>query len=407
MRDVMIKQQNPKTIIVISVTFVCMLLFMLNNGVRSNFGLISTALCPLTGLPAEDISFAVAIAQLLYGFSQPFFGILALRRSNSFVLGLGAVLLGAGLLALPFCQSVIMLYLSLGVLVGLAAGALAFGVIMGAASPVLGEKHAATASGIINGAGGLGGAILAPVLQQFDTYGMFPESMVGLACIACLAALACVWLGRKERRAEKELGEEAEIAEDRRLSMGALLKEGLTSKRFMHVALAFFTCGFFMAIIETYLYPQMLSYGFDATSVAFMFTIYGIMGTIGPVITGFLSGRVDPKFVLGVTYGLRPVFVVMFLLLPKSMASAYLFIVGIGLTGNATVPPTTLLIMRFFGDIKMPTLSGLAMVLHQIGSFASTWLASYLIMSTGSYIPIWLCAAALACVASWLCFAIK
>ena len=150
----MIEKEQSKTLLTaVLVTLACTLLFMLNNGVRSNFGLISTAIQAHTGLASERISFAIAIAQLLYGLSQPFFGILALKKSNSFVLALGGILMGLGLLLIPMSHSVIMLDISLGLLVGLAAGALAFGVVMGAAAPALGSRYAATASGIINGGG--------------------------------------------------------------------------------------------------------------------------------------------------------------------------------------------------------------------------------------------------------------
>ena len=38
------KQPSSKFLTVVLVTLACMLLFMLNNGVRSNFGLIATAI---------------------------------------------------------------------------------------------------------------------------------------------------------------------------------------------------------------------------------------------------------------------------------------------------------------------------------------------------------------------------
>ncbi len=396
------QKENASLATTVLVTAACMLLLMLNNGVRSNFGLISSAVNEYTGLATDRISFAIAIAQLLYGLSQPFFGILALKKSNSFVLGTGGVLMGIGLLIIPFSRTILLLYLSLGVLVGLAAGALAFGVVMGAATPAIGKKYAATVSGIINGAGGLGGAILAPFLQTMDDCGLFMWSMVALACVAGCVVLLCVWLEKKERIAVLEETEDTAAP-----SIREMLKEAFTSSQFVHLALAFFTCGFFMAIIETYLYPQLISYGFPGGEVAFMFTLYGIMGMIGPMIAGFLSGKVNPKWVLGTIYGLRPVLVILFLLLPKTPVTVYGFIIGLGLTGNSTVPPTTLLISKFFGNWKMPTLSGIAMVFHQIGSFISTWLGGILIAVNGNYNTIWLCGGAVAFVAAILCYTVK
>lgn len=387
---------------VIFVTAACMMLFMLNNSVRSNFGLISSAVNELTKLPENTISSAVAIAQLLYGLSQPFFGMLALKKSNSFVLGLGGALMGADLLIIPFSNSAWLLFLSLGLLVGLAAGALAFGVVMGAATPAIGQKYAATASGTINGAGGLGGAVLAPYLQAMTDNGMFPQGMVGLACISGIVMVLCVWLNKKELGTAMQHEHEGAAPIIR-----AMLKEAFTSSQFMHLALAFFTCGFFMAIIETYLYPQLISYGIPGSEVAFLFVIYGIMGTIGPVIAGLLCNKVNPKWVLGTLYGLRPALILLFLFMPKSEFMVYAFVVGLGLVGNATVPPTTLLIGKFFGNRKMPTLSGIAMVLHQIGSAVSTWIGGILIYSSGSYDAIWLCGAAVAAAAAVLCCTIK
>ena len=89
------KEQRLATIVLI--TLVGCLISMINNGVRINYGLISTAIESYTGIAAASVSFAVAIAQLFYGFAQPVFGAIALKkRNNSFVLIVGALMLLAG-----------------------------------------------------------------------------------------------------------------------------------------------------------------------------------------------------------------------------------------------------------------------------------------------------------------------
>ncbi len=387
---------------VLFITAACMMLFMLNNGIRSNFGLIASAINKYTELNEETISLAIATAQLLYGLSQPLFGILALKKSNSFVLGTGGALMAIGLLLIPFSCGEWMLFISLGVLVGLAAGALAFGVVMGAVTPTIGRKYAAAVSGIINGGGGLGGAIIAPYLQIMSDNNLFTQGMMGLACISACVALLCIWLNKKEH-SMAVTDKNAEEPD----TIWKMLGEALIDGRFAHLALAFFTCGFFMAIIETYLYPQLISYGLSGDGVAALFTVYGIMGMIGPIVAGFLCGKVNPKWVLGTIYGLRPVLVVLFILLPKTDAIVYAFVIGLGLVGNATVPPTTLLISKFFGSRKMPTLSGVAMVFHQIGSAVSTWIGGSLIRSGAGYNTVWLCGAAVATAAAILSYTVK
>lgn len=398
-------KNNPKPnplFMVILVTLVCSLMFMINNGVRSNFGLITTAIQGHTGLTVQDTSTAIAISQLLYGFSQPFFGILALKKSNSYVLTTGGTLMMAGLLLIPVSKNPLLLHLSLGILIGLAAGALSFGIIMGAATPALGKKHSSLASGIVSGSSGLGGAFFAPTLQTFQDHGFFTFSMILLAGIAACVIIFSIWLGRKEHSYKS-----SEKATQTRPTIRSLLKECLTSRAFMHLAIAFFTCGFFMAIIESYLYPQLFSYGFESSKVAFVFSIYGVMGMIGPILVGFLSTKIHPKWVLGTTYGLRPIFVFLFLLLPKTDLTIYLFAIGLGLTGSSTVPTTTLLIGKLFGNLKMPTLLGIAFVFHQIGSSISTWIGSLLISQYNSYTYLWVLGAFAAIFATILCYTIK
>ena len=65
---------------VILIAFVGCLIYALNNGVRVNYGLISSAIENATGFDTAAISFAIALAQLFYGVAQPVFGALALKR---------------------------------------------------------------------------------------------------------------------------------------------------------------------------------------------------------------------------------------------------------------------------------------------------------------------------------------
>ena len=39
----------------------------------------------MTGLSYEEVSFSIAVMQIVFGASQPLFGLLAARRSNRFV----------------------------------------------------------------------------------------------------------------------------------------------------------------------------------------------------------------------------------------------------------------------------------------------------------------------------------
>lgn len=380
------------------------LIFALNNGVRVNYGLIAAAIEGTTQFHAVEVNFAIALAQLLYGIAQPIFGVLALRRTNAGVLALGSLMLCTGFLLIPLCMHAWLLDLVFGVLIGGGTGAMAFGLVMSAVTPVLGEKRAAAVSGIINGAGGIGGSILAPIAQGLFDKGGLRLLMLGLSILAASIAVLCVWLRSVEKYTETN-SKETEGASN--TVSGRAIVDILKSRDYLHLALAFFTCGFFMAIIETQLYTQIISLGFSGKAAALVFTVYGVFGMIGPVIAGFLCVKIRCKWVLGSLYALRPVSVIIFLLLPKTIFAVYFFAVVLGMIGNATVPPTTNLLSKLYGAKKLGILSGTAFVFHQIGSFLSTYLGGLLVSETGSYTPIWLAGAVLASVAAILSFMVR
>jgi len=175
----------------------------------------------------------------------------------------------------------------------------------------------------------------------------------------------------------------------------------------MRISLAFFTCGFFMAIIETRLYSHMLRLGLNGSQAALAFTIYGIMSMAGPVFSGFLCSKTKCKWVLGTLYGLRTVAVLLFLLIPKNIYTVYGFVIVLGLLGSATVPPTTNLISKLYGFKKIGMLLGVSFVFHQIGSFISTWLGGIIISNSGSFNLIWVLGGALAGAAAILSYTVN
>lgn len=87
---------------VVIITAVGCLIYALNNGVRVNYGLMTNAIVAATGIPAASAGFSVAIAQLLYGVSQPFFGVVAFKKSNSFAIISGAVMFVCGFCSFPY-----------------------------------------------------------------------------------------------------------------------------------------------------------------------------------------------------------------------------------------------------------------------------------------------------------------
>jgi predicted MFS family arabinose efflux permease len=76
--------------------------------------------------------------------------------------------------------------------------------------------------------------------------------------------------------------------------------------------------------------------------------------------------------------------------MPKNMVTAVLFSVGLGMTGDATVSPTSGLVSENFSVSKVATLIGILFFTHQIGAFFSAWLGGVIRQAMGGYTVIWM-----------------
>lgn len=117
--------------------------------------------------------------------------------------------------------------------------------------------------------------------------------------------------------------------------------------------------------------------------------------------------KIPMKYVVGTLYGSRVIWVLLFLILPKSVLSVVIFCICLGLTGVATVTPTSGLVGKLFGSTNIPMLFGIVFVSHQVGSFLSAWLGGKCFEATGNYIIIWIIAAILSACAMVASYKIK
>ena len=94
------------------------------------------------------------------------------------------------------------------------------------------------------------------------------------------------------------------------------------------------------------------SYGTVSFVIAIMqlaFAVYGIATIAGALLSGLLSNYCDKGKLLGFYYGFRGICVLLYLfVMPKTFVTAVLFSVGLGMTGDATVSPTSGLMQQIF-----------------------------------------------------------
>jgi predicted MFS family arabinose efflux permease len=87
--------------------------------------------------------------------------------------------------------------------------------------------------------------------------------------------------------------------------------------------------------------------------------------------------------------------IVIFLALPLTAWSVYLFAAAIGFLWLSTVPPTNALVAQIYGARYLGMLGGIVFFSHQIGSFLGAWLGGKLYDLNGNYDIVWMITIAL------------
>ena len=108
-----------------------------------------------------------------------------------------------------------------------------------------------------------------------------------------------------------------------------------------------------------------------------------------------LGQRFPKRYLLSIIYLSRSIVISLFLLMPPSPMSTYIFASVMGVLWLSTVPLTNGIVAQIFGVKYLTMLSGLVFFSHQLGSFCGAFLGGYLFDRTGSYLVVWEIAIAL------------
>ena len=180
--------------------------------------------------------------------------------------------------------------------------------------------------------------------------------------------------------------------------------KGWRSRDFWFLAGSFFICGATTnGLIGTHLDPAAMDDGIPEVTAASMLALIGVFDLIGTTCSGWLSDRMDNRWLLCWYYGLRGLAL---LLLPFALGTSYLtlgvFIVFYGLDWVATVPPTTRLTADIFGKENVGIVFGWIFAAHQLGAATAAYTAGVARTILGTYQQTFLAAGLLCLIAAGL-----
>lgn len=357
---------------------------MITMGARLTTGLFLSPINTSTGLGIATISFAMAIGQFMWGASQPLFGAVADKYGPGRVLLLGAVMLAAGLAATPFASSKWGLVFTLGVLSAAGAGAGSFSILIGATAQRLPAARRSVASGFINAGGSFGQFVFSPLMAGLIAAAGWVQAMLVMAA-ATLATIPLAWPLRG-RPVASNVGS-GPLAGG--ITLTEQLRQALRDRSYLYLHAGFFTCGFHIAFLVTHLPGEVALCGLPAAVSGRALGLIGLFNIAGSLLAGALATRYRMKSLLALIYALRAVLIVVYLLVPKTALTFYLFAGALGFTWLATVPPTAGLVGKLFGMRYLATLFGLTLLSHQIGGFFGAWLGGLSYVHFGNYEWMW------------------
>jgi MFS family permease len=372
-------------------------------GTRQTFGLFLTPLALERGLPVGLMALAIALHNLVWGFAQPMAGAAADRYGAPPIVALGVVAYAAGLALTAVSDSALAMMLGMGLLVGIGMSCTTFGVVMTAVGRAATAEQRSLAMGLASAGGSFGQMVLAPVaLVTIEDWGL-AASLYGLALLLLIAGPFGLLLDRGKAATSRA----AQSVPSPQPSLGEIMTLALHHRGYRLITLGFFTCGFQLAFISTYL-PGYLNLchmpaGLGATALA----VIGFFNMIGSWACGWMGGRFRQQQVLGWLYVIRGVAIAVFFLMPKSETGIVLFAAVMGLTWLGSVPLTSSWVAKVFGVGHLGTLFGVCFLSHQVGSFLGAWIGGFVFDLTGSYDAVWILTAAAGGLAALLHFPIK
>jgi len=371
----------------------------LSMGIRHGFGLWLQPITQSQNWSRETFAFAIAIQNLVWGFTGIFAGMLADRFGAFKVIVAGAVLYALGLVGMATATTPLIFALTAGVLIGMAQAGTTYAVIYGVIGRNIAPHKRSWAMGVAAAAGSFGQFLMVP------TEGLLISSLGWQEALMVLGAASLMMVPLAWGLHEPALA--GSFAMRREQSIFQALGEAFKYPSFQLLMAGYFVCGFQVVFIGVHMPSYLRDKGLSPQVASYALALIGLFNVFGTYAAGVLGQRMQKKNILAFIYLARAFAISIFLVVPLSPVSVYIFSSVMGLLWLSTVPPTNATVAQIFGVAHLSMLSGFVFFSHQIGSFMGVWLGGYLYDRTGSYDLVWYIAIGLGVLAALVNLPIK
>ena len=358
------------------------LMMTLAMGIRQNLGLFQAPASKELGIAISDFALAISVQQVAWGLSQPFAGIVADKHGTRGVALVGSLLFIAGVVLTATAQGALPIVLGAGVLIGVALACTTSGITANIAARVVQPTRRTLAFGIVSAAGSVGTMLTAPIAAYMLNHDGWRAGLWAFAILA-VAMLPAAWLGSRADKLPNS------GTADRDLSLTGALHEARRHPGYVVMSIAFFVCGLQLVFLTTHLPTYLAQCGMDASYSALVLMLIGGFNILSSWLFGWLGDKYPKRLLLGGIYLARSVALALFFLFPPTPLSVVLFGATMGVLWLGVIPLVNGLVVQIFGLRYLSTLTGIAFLSHQAGSFLGAWGGGYLFDLMGSYDLAW------------------
>jgi predicted MFS family arabinose efflux permease len=355
-------------------------IFLTMLSTSAAMGMVGVLMLPLKtefGWDLGAISGALALRVLLYGMVAPFAAALLQRYGVRPVVATALGLIVAGLLLASRITALWQLWLTWGVMIGLATGVTAN--VLGATVATRWFTHRrGLVVGVLSASNATGQLLFLPMAAWLadDMGWRFAMLPVGILCLVCMLLVIVVVRDHPGDINLPSYGDTTVVpAPSRRSGANALkvsfsaLRLAVGNRTFWILAGTFFVCGLSTSgLVQNHFIPLCHDFGVATVTASGILALMGAFDFVGTILSGWLSDRYDNRALLFWYYGLRGLSL---LALPYTNFSLYglsIFAVFYGLDWIATVPPTVKMTGQTFGRETGPVVFGWVFLAHQLGS---------------------------------------
>ena len=357
-------------------------LLSLAMGMRQSFGLFQPSVIRDIGITVADFSLATALQNVVWGVTQPMVGMLADRYGSRYVMLGGVLVYAAGLLIMMLATSALVFTIGAGFCIGLALSCTASSMTMTVTSRVVAVAKRSVAMGAVSAAGSLGLVIASPLAQTLIANSCWQMALIGFLGLVAVMLPAALFAGRSD-------AVDIDQSDDTDQPVGAVVQSALGHSGFVVMSIAFFVCGLQLVFITTHLPNYLEICGLDASLGAEALAMIGLFNVIGSYAFGWLGGRYPKQILLGGIYIVRSLAIAAYFAFPATPTTTLVFAAVMGSLWLGVVPLVNGLVSQLFGLRFMATLTGIAFLSHQAGSFLGAWGGGVVYDQLGSYDMAW------------------